>query len=181
MPRGNDPEAAEEFEKEYGVQGNAESLIQQGRTIQSRELTAASLGRLDPVATNALDLDKVEKALDLEDEQTVLSAAARGGNVIALVENEDGRVNKQVLSREDAGLTDAALKASREALGLPEVAVGEIKYRDEEESAVVADAREADTEEREAREAREEKRAKAAEKQTKAAEKERAKSSKSDD
>lgn len=182
MARGNDAKAAAaEFESTYGVEGNAEKLIKAHRRANSRELRRASLQRLDPIGTNALDLDKVEKGIeDLPDGAQVVSAAVRGGNVVAVVEYADGRTKKHVLQRGDAGLTEASLKKSRESLGMPQVPVGEAKYRDEEENAAVTAAREADQEEAERLAAKEEKRAEAQAEAEKAATKEREKAEKAD-
>lgn len=174
MPRGNDPDAATEFAEKYGEAGNAEQMIVQHRRSRTREVAAASLKRLDPVATNALDLDKVEKALDGDGQ--VVSAAVRGGYVIAVVET-NGVKDKKVLPLDKAGISKGDLKSSRETLGLPETPVGEIKHRAEGDDQAVTAAKEADDEERERLEGREAKRLEGLKDQAKKAEKERSKES----
>lgn len=99
-------EAQKEFEDKYGeAAGNAEAIVKANKARHPRELREASLSPLDIVATTALDLKKVEKAVD----GVLKSAAVRGRHVIAVVEDEAGRVWKKVLEAADV-LSEAEVK-----------------------------------------------------------------------
>lgn len=96
MARGNDPEAAEEFRKQYGAEGNAEQLIMANRARFSPELLAASRKPVDDEATKALDLDDLSKKVGEE----VVSATVRGDSIVYAYVQDNDHV-KAVMPRED--------------------------------------------------------------------------------
>lgn len=113
MPRGNDPDAEREFkDRNEGVSGNAEDIIKANRARFPKDLREASLASLDVAATEALDLDKVQKEVDdaVDGDVTVVAAAVRGRWVVAVHEDEDGHVDKVALPRDEAGPTKRQVK-----------------------------------------------------------------------
>lgn len=92
MPRGNDTEAHRDFATQYGIHGNAEALLAQHRTAMSPALKAANLKPRDDEASDSLDLDRIKPS----EGGTVLSASVRGGMIVYVAEDDNGRTYKDV-------------------------------------------------------------------------------------
>lgn len=94
MPRGNDTnEAVQELAAQFGSFQNAEDLIRSWRARRmDKTLRAANKQALDRKATDDLDHEKIDSAVG--DNYTLLSAAVRGGTVVAVVEDQLGRTHK---------------------------------------------------------------------------------------
>lgn len=111
MPRGNDSEAAaSELADRFGQgAGNAEELIQAHDRERSRELVAASMKEVDAEATEELDISKLEGPNGEE----VLSASVRGGAIVGVYEDENGRTHKRILkeSKKDGSKQEAKRSA----------------------------------------------------------------------
>jgi vacuolar-type H+-ATPase subunit H len=108
MPRGNDAKsAAAEFRGQYGIQGNAEDLIQGNRAAYPGPLRSAQLAPLNESASADLDIEKVGKDLDLPDGASVIGAAVRGKYIVAVVETATGHTYKEVLSADGEDLEDS--------------------------------------------------------------------------
>lgn len=102
-----DREAAAEFERKHGVvAGNAEALIETNRRRFPQELREASLAAVDVSATQALDLNAIDKQVD----GRVVSGSVRGPFIVVAVEGRDGRVEKKVFDRDEFGPSDAEVK-----------------------------------------------------------------------
>lgn len=90
MPRGNDPTASRDIAAQYGEgHGNAEDLIRAHDDRLDAELNKALLKPVDPVATEALDLDSIKPKYG----GTIMNAVIRGGRMV-VVEDVDGHYEK---------------------------------------------------------------------------------------
>ena len=106
MARGNDAEemkaAEREFLTRYGLEPNAEDLIQAVQASVDPAVVAAGLKPRDEEATEALDLDEVEEKAGFP----VLSAAVRGTKregqaLVVVAEDSTGRTFKDVFPLDD--------------------------------------------------------------------------------
>jgi hypothetical protein len=100
MPRGNDPDAVQEFRDTHGITGNAEALIRAHRATQDPAVQQASLKQINAKATEELDLGEVEG--QLEEGETLDSAVVRGNAIVAVVYDKEGRASKRVFPANDS-------------------------------------------------------------------------------
>jgi hypothetical protein len=102
MPRGNDPDAAAEFDsslfEQYGVHSNAQELIDAHQASVDPALTRAQLAQIDPEATAEAkdDLDAAAGKLDLAEGDEVVDVAVRGNALVAVVQDAAGNTRKVV-------------------------------------------------------------------------------------
>lgn len=90
MPRGNDEAAHRDFQTQYGVHGNAEQLLEQHRAAMNPTLRAAQLKPRDDEASDSLDQAKIKPSQGGK----VLDAAVRGGLIVYVAEDKEGRAYK---------------------------------------------------------------------------------------
>jgi hypothetical protein len=111
LPRGGDDPArglltdevgnaqfAAGIQTQYGEFQNAEGLIQAHKSGIDPALTRALLSPVDLEATTEANESLKDTAgeFDLEEGQTLVSAAVRGNALVGVVENEDGSLSKVV-------------------------------------------------------------------------------------
>lgn len=126
MPRGNDPDAAREFQDRYETTGNAERLIEANRYQYGADLRAAGQLHENVEASRKLTAAEAADAVG-EDEDAIQSWAVRGPFIVAVVDDyhDDGAVKgtRKVSVRrdgEDAGPSATVKGRARKAQALRE-------------------------------------------------------------
>ncbi len=148
MPRGNDSNAAAaEFRGQYGIQGNAEDLIQGNRAAYPGLLRTAQLTTINEKATADLDLDDLGDKLDLPDGASVIGAAVRGRYIVAVVETSTGHTYKEVLGADGeepraAAGSDQGAEADRQVAVANAEAAKKIAEATKEAERIIAEATE---------------------------------------
>lgn len=114
---GNDSEAARrDLDQQYGEHASAEDLIRAHDQTLDGKMQAALQKPVDPVATDALDIDDIDPKFGGE----IQAAAVRGGQVI-VVEDVNGRLVKWSQDHASAPKAkSAARQASASVGGNPE-------------------------------------------------------------